>query len=117
MAPAKRSYSQQFADLKGTTDLSVYKTPQISSCQTAQASAPGTKLVPFTDGIYARKEDRPMMPTQPAGMTADEADRKLKQMYYQRYFGLFGMHAVALLVSNQSNLISLAGRQAAWPGQ
>eukprot|EP00878_Enallax_costatus_P017915 GHUV01018837.1.p2 GENE.GHUV01018837.1~~GHUV01018837.1.p2 ORF type:complete len:264 (+),score=45.55 GHUV01018837.1:324-1115(+) len=101
MAPNKgpQSYSQQFAELKGTTDLSVYKSATPSSSQELQKLTPGAQLVPFTDGIYARKEDRPMMPTQPASMTAAEADRKLKQMYYQRYFGLIGMHAVALLVA------------------
>lgn len=101
MAPSKgpRSYSQQFADLKGKTDLSVYKSATPSSSQCIQAITPGAKLVPFSDGIYARKEDRPLMPTQPANMTAAEADRKLKQMYYQRYFGLIGMHAIAFLVS------------------
>eukprot|EP00879_Flechtneria_rotunda_P014913 GHRR01015583.1.p1 GENE.GHRR01015583.1~~GHRR01015583.1.p1 ORF type:complete len:384 (+),score=68.88 GHRR01015583.1:424-1575(+) len=98
MAP-NRSYSQQFADLKGTKDISVFMTAYPKPSKEAQATAPGARKVPFTGNIYYCKQDRPLLAVEPVTMTKTEADRRMKQTYMQRYFGLIVMHAVAFLVA------------------
>jgi hypothetical protein len=74
----------------------------------AQSKVPGAKLVPLTDGIYWKKEDRPLLGMEPKTMTKGEADRRMKQTYYQRYFGLIGMHATMLVSRNRVGMASVA---------
>ncbi len=72
---------------------------RVSHCCIILNALSGAKLVPFTNGVYARVEDRPLLAVEPIGMSQEEVEAKLRTMYRQRYFGLVGMHAIALLVS------------------
>lgn len=59
---------------------------------------PGAKLVPFSDNLFARKEQRPLMPgVVPAGMSKATADRILNMNYYMRPYGFVLFHAMVLV--------------------
>lgn len=80
-----------------TTDRSVLRNAHPKPSKSKEAEAPGAKHVPFTDGIYARSEDRPLVAIEPRSMTKEEADRRMQRTFYQRYFGFISMHLVALV--------------------
>jgi len=64
---------------------------------------PGAKLVPFSDGICTRKEQRPLTPdTEPQGMSKGTADRLLRMNYYARTTGFVLWHVMALVSSATS---------------
>lgn len=79
------------------TDFGVLRNAYPKPSREAQSKVLGAKLIPFTDGIYAKKEDRPLLGMEPRSMSKEQADRRMKQTYYQRYFGLIGMHATMLV--------------------
>lgn len=62
-----------------------------------QSKVPGAKLVPFSDEIYAKQADRPLLAVDPRGMTKEEADRYMRNTYYQRWFGFIQLHALVLV--------------------
>lgn len=87
-------------------DLSVWKNPHPKPSKEAQAKVPDAKLVPFSDGLYTHKEQRPLMPgTEPQGMSKGTADRLLRMNYYARMTGFMWAHIMAL-VSEHSNTIA-----------
>jgi hypothetical protein len=63
----------------------------------AQGKVPGANPVPFTAGIYALRAERPLLAIEPSTMSQEEADRRMRQTYFQRWFGFFEMHAFALV--------------------
>lgn len=88
-------------------DLSVWKNPYPKPSKEAQAKVPGAKLVPFTDGLYTRKEQRPLMPgTEPAGMSKGTADRLLRMNYVARLTGFVLWHIKALVSEHCSTYVS-----------
>lgn len=87
-----RSYSQQFDDIKGHADLGIFDTAYPKPDKDANAKAKGAYKLPFSD-IYAVPKERPLLAAGPATMSEEEATRRLRIIYAQRYFGLIGEHS------------------------
>lgn len=68
----------------GSADSAVLGTASTKPSREAQAKVPGARLVPFTDGIYTTKQDRPLG-IQPKTISSEETDRRLRWTYWQRY--------------------------------
>jgi len=94
--------------IAGSADCVVIGTASTKPSREAQAKVPGARLVPFTDGIYTTKQDRPLG-IQPKTMSRNEADSRLRWTYWQRYWGIVGMHGMAL-VRTQGTAAGRAGR-------
>lgn len=58
---------------------------------------PGAKLAPFSDGIYTRSEQRPLLTAEAPGMTKDSADRLMRVNMYMRPLGFILYHSMALV--------------------
>jgi hypothetical protein len=77
---------------------SLCKNPYPKPSKEAQAKVPGAKLVPFSDNLYARQEQRPLRPdAEPPGMSKGVADKLLRTNFYLRNYAFISFHLLVLV--------------------
>lgn len=78
-------------------DRSVLRNAYPKPDKQAQGMVPRANPVPFTNGIFAQPAERPLLAIEPNTMSREEADRRMRRTYYQRWFGFIELHALALV--------------------
>jgi len=100
-----RSYYEQFADLKGSTDLNVLNAAHPKPSLAANAKAPQSVTYPLSD-VPTCTVQRPLLAAAPKTMTPDQADAVQRSTIFWRVVGFLLMHISFFTVSTMQVLTS-----------
>lgn len=93
-----RSFYEQFADLKGSTDLSLLDGAYPKPSLAAMAKAPTAQQVPLSDVITC-KVQRPLLAAGPKTLTPEQAEYQQSFNFFWRTVGFVLVHGIFFTVS------------------
>lgn len=102
-----RSFYEQFQDLKGSTDLSVYDAAYPKPSMAANAKAPTAGQIVFSD-VVTCKVQRPLLAAGPKTLTPDQAEQQQRFSFFWRPVGFVLIHGAVFSVSDGSQRVSRA---------
>lgn len=94
----KRSFYEQFQDLKGSTDLSLLDGKYPKPSLAANAKAPTAHKVPLSDVVACRVQ-RPLLAAQPKTLTPQQVDAQQNYNFFWRMVGFVLVHGIFFSVS------------------
>mgnify|MGYP001807035078 CR=1 FL=1 len=94
----KRSFYEQFADLKGSTDLSVLDSAYPKPSLAALSKAPTAQKMPLSD-VTTCQVQRPLLAAVPKTMTSEQAEDVQTFNFFWRTVGFVLVHGIFFSVS------------------
>jgi hypothetical protein len=94
----KRSFYEQFADLKGSTDLSVLDSAYPKPSLAALSKAPTVQKMPLSD-VTTCQVQRPLLAAVPKTMTSEQAEYVQTFNFFWRTVGFVLVHGIFFSVS------------------